>query len=182
MPKKTRRKKRVPKQMGRAATTSAEQTLTRVIASIGFFFILTPFVFFSELSAAQSNPASRELLEWCIGINIFTVILRLAINAQVNQLKGPIFNDKAVHRKFRRYLVAIVALSIFSNLVLLIPIVYNRGYIDRSLAYLRVHGITNKFALGISFSLAAIVSGVIGNAAYDVLKHFLLKSFQKRET
>lgn len=173
------RQRNQAKRVRRRATTRAEQTLTKIIGLIGFFFIFTPFTFFPELKAAQSSSSSRELLELCISINIITVILRVIINAQVRQLESPIFDDEAVHRKFRRYLIAHVALSIFSNLVLLIPILYNRGFIDRWVNWLQAHGVTNSLALGLSFSVAAIISGVIGNSAYYMLKQFVLRAVEK---
>jgi hypothetical protein len=163
-------------------TSEQQKKLTRLIAQLGLILTVTPFMtgHYLYVHDDELTGFSRELLWWCTGVSMFTVFWRLGINIEVRELKGDIFADDTVHRKYRRCLVWIVALAIFSNLVLLIPILYMQGHITRWAAYLPAASIAKeRLALTISFSVAAIISGVVGNFAYDVLRHLVQKSFTK---
>ena len=182
MGKKGRHKtrKRLNKSVEEQPTTEEQKKLTRIIGNIAFFLVLTPFLIVNAYPArGEMSDFGRDLQSWCAGIFIFSAISKIFINREV-RLLGEVFSNERVHAKFRRLLIVHLATSIFGNLVILIPVLYFKGYITQWATYLPGADIVeDKTAIAVSFCVAAIVSSIAGNSAYDVVKHFVLKSFRK---
>lgn len=176
-----RNKKEIVKTIPPVSTEQIK--LSRVIANIGMFLVLTPIFFGSQfiLHKDKLSQFGQELQNWCLGILMLTVVIKIGVNREV-QVLGDIFANEKVHKKFRHYLVIHIALSIFGNLVMLIPFLYSKGYITHWISYLPGKEVVeNQTAIIISFCVAAIISSVAGNSAYDIVKYFVLKSFNKSD-
>ncbi len=87
--------------------------------------------------------------------------------------------------EFRRRSTTFLALLIFINIVAAFPLLYTYGYVPRAANWIQsvMPGkitISNNIYIGASFAIAAVVSGILGNLAYDILKHFVMKRLQRK--
>jgi uncharacterized membrane protein len=81
--------------------------------------------------------------------------------------------------RYRRLGIATITVSIFVNILGLIPLLYGKGYIARLANFLPGREqLGNKLSLAVAFVLGAIISGVLGNAAYDLLKFVIRKMIE----
>jgi hypothetical protein len=119
-----------------------------------------------------------------LSISMFVVLAVIKIKVQMNTLQ--LFNrpNPLIHQKFRRAAVSLLALSIFMFLVLAIPILYVHGYVSQFSNWIQQwlparQKIGEKSSLAIAFVLGAIVSGVLGNLAYDILKWAVKNKLKK---
>jgi uncharacterized membrane protein len=108
------------------------------------------------------------------------------ISARLNLYAKRVFNypvSPAVDiPKYRKIGVLNIALSIFIIILALIPILYAEGYISRLSNLLPgKEQLGDKLSLAIAFGLGAIISGVLGNAAYDLLKFVVRKIMEQNE-
>lgn len=116
---------------------------------------------------------------------VFLVTAAVKISLQVNTLRlfiGPTL-DPQIHQKFRRRAVGLLTLSFFMIVVMAMPILYLHGYITQFSRWLQTwlpgkQIISGKVSLVIAFVAGAIVSGILGNLAYDVLK-FVFRKLRK---
>jgi len=84
--------------------------------------------------------------------------------------------NQAAHLEFRKYMVWLLTLSFFANALAILPILYVKGYITRLAALLPgKEQVGPKVSLSLAFGAGAIVSGVLGNLSYDLLKFFYRK-------
>ena len=114
----------------------------------------------------------------------FCLVYVMKINFQANTLRlfeGP-FRDSRIHQKFRRRASALLALSFFQIAVTAFPILYLHGYVGQFTTWLQSWSpgkqLGEKFSISTGFVVAAIVSGILGNFAYDILKH-IFKNIRK---
>lgn len=82
--------------------------------------------------------------------------------------------------KYRKIGVWHVTITTFLNIVVVIPALYINGYLTRLIALVPwVETLNGKLSLSLAFVAGAVVSGVLGNFAYDVLK-FIFKRMAER--
>jgi hypothetical protein len=113
------------------------------------------------------------LLDW---MSIVFVLALVGIFIQIRGLFSPSMPFLTDPKKFRRYGIFLLALAIFINVLAWVPILYANGYIARLLNLLPgKEELGDKVSLVIAFGLGAIISGVLGNFAYDILKHLFKK-------
>jgi hypothetical protein len=116
------------------------------------------------------------LLNW---MTIIIVLGGLGAAIQIRGWSGPSIPFLTNPKKFRRYSVFLLALAIFINVMVWVPILYANGYINRLSNLLpSKQALGDKASLAIAFGLGAIISGVLGNFAYDILKYIFRKMAQ----
>lgn len=88
-------------------------------------------------------------------------------------------------KEARSIVVRQLSVAIFILIDIAMPSLYMYGYIDsltsrlQSLSPLK-HKISENFSIGFAFVLGAIVSGILGNFSYDVLKFVVSKVVTKK--
>ena len=84
-------------------------------------------------------------------------------------------------RAYRRRAVFLLALAIFANIMSGAPIIYASGVFNFIISRLPARQtFGTKFYLAASFIAGAICAGVLGNLAYDILKHLARRIREKK--
>jgi len=149
--------------------------ISRIITVIGMITFL-PVIFLSS----SYNPAAVSS-GWYVIIGCFvTIIVLTTIVCIVGTRNRLLISQLHVTRddlaKYRRGGKTILASFFLIIIVGLIPGLHSRGYISKLTELFPGEGsVGNKLPLGVAFALGAIVSGVLGNFAYDGLKWLLRK-------
>jgi hypothetical protein len=103
------------------------------------------------------------------------------LKERIRNLEAPAFTDQKVRLKVRRYLVTLLTVSFFSNVAMLIPVLHMRGYIAAFVAMLPTkEQLGSKTFLGLSFVAGAVISGILGNLAYDLMRFAVRKILERR--
>ena len=177
--RKTRPKRRSNKQ---TSTGTLSQTDLIVIQRIGAINALIPYLgFFSAFyllydgifNHAKIAEAAGWLFYVCSGSAVPFMLIGIHLSKLAKQEREKPRINLARHRKLGIWTMAI---SIFVNILGLMPLLYGAGYISRLAKFLPGRElIGNKLSVGIAFVLGAVVSGVLGNLAYDGLR-FLVRT------
>jgi uncharacterized membrane protein len=116
-----------------------------------------------------------------VGISIPLMHLNVHLSDFSNEiLYSPVLQQITV-TKYRKIGVWILTLSTFINILWLIPILYVEGYISYLSNLLPgKEQFEDSLSLATAFGLGAIISGVIGNAAYDLLKFIIRKMIERK--
>lgn len=175
MPNRKRRRKPVtpPTPKPPPLPTLQQAKLTAAITKLNRLLTLLPaiplmYIFYDFPNMVRN---AGRLLIVCLLLNLFIVGIKLPLNLQARKLGIEKYLDQGVHLEFRRYVVTLLGLSFFSNVVVLMPILYVRGYITRLASLLPgKEQLGSNASLALAFIAGAIVSGILGNLSYDLLK------------
>jgi hypothetical protein len=124
---------------------------------------------------------SRWLILFSITVCILGgLIARRVLGVEHTLLQPNPYSSNPIEARKRG--VWFLSLSVFVNIAAWMPILYAWGYIDRLASHLPgKEQLGNKLSLGVAFGLGAILSGVLGNAAYDLLKYIFRKMLEGKE-
>ena len=109
---------------------------------------------------------------------LFLVVMtvKLWLDRKASSFGYTPYSNQSAHREFRKYMVWLLTLSFFANAVVLVPILYVKGYVTQLAALLPgKEQLGPKVSLSLAFAAGAIASGVLGNLSYDLLKYFYRK-------
>jgi hypothetical protein len=85
-------------------------------------------------------------------------------------------------KAYKRRAVFLLALAIFGNLAVWVPIIYAYGAFDWLIERLPARQtLGTNFYIGVAFVAGAVTSGVLGNLAYDILKYYARKVREKQK-
>jgi hypothetical protein len=185
MAKNKRRKSSRKKPVARppVTPTAGQQTLTKVISNVSFYMSITPAIpFMYMMSRDYGISTERNNLLWASAlIYLGVVFIKSRIHARIRALPMDTYANQSIHRKFRSYSVWLIVLSIFTNISVLVPILYYEGYLTKWAALLPGKTVlSNNMSIGIAFGLGAVISGVLGNLAYDILKYAVRKTMERK--
>lgn len=168
------------------APSANELLLARRIARLNSFIAslcLIPALGFGHDIFFQDAKIVRDapwLYAACVAIALCLMYIGLRLNTyKLEILENPVPSAVSVAR-YRKRGVWNIAVSIFINILGLIPILYVNGYISRLATLLPgKERLGDKLSLGVAFGFGAVVSGVLGNLAYDVLKFVVRKMMER---
>lgn len=86
-------------------------------------------------------------------------------------------------KAYKRRAVFLLALAIFGNIAVLVPIIYAYGAFDWLIERLPARKtLGTNFYIGVAFVAGAVTSGVLGNLSYDILKHYARKVRERQKS
>jgi hypothetical protein len=175
MPNRKRRRKPVKPLIHKAPPlpTLQQAKLTAAITKLNRFLTILPVIPMTYITYDFLNMVRNagKLLIVCLLLNLFIFGIKLPLNLQARKIGIEKYLDQGVHLLFRRYVVTLLGLSFFSNVVVLMPILYVRGYVTWLASLLPgKEQLGSNASLALAFVAGAIVSGVLGNLSYDLLK------------
>lgn len=186
MAKKHRRKRfhKQPIPRAKAAPTTKNQKLTTAaIAVLSAYLGWSPIVpaIYLMVHVREIDTVTQNLMAICFLLYGLITAGKPQLKEKIRNLETDAFTDQKAHLKIRRYLVALLAVSFFSNAAMLIPVLYMRGYIAAFVTKLPSREqMGNKTFLLVSFVAGAVVSGILGNLSYDFIK-FVAKKISERK-
>jgi hypothetical protein len=158
--------------------------LARINSFIGILILLPGAYGFYDAIYRDSMVVrvSGRLFYVCVAdALVLFVIGRLLDSFGKRFLKNPLDPTGDV-AKYRKLGVWQIAISIFIVFLAVLPIIYANGYIARLSNLLPgKEQLGNKLSLGAAFGLGAILSGVLGNFAYDALKFVVRKMMERKK-
>lgn len=195
MPKSKRRRKRSKLQAPERPTRrpspkvvsaiAAEQVIARRLIKILFILAMImayPFAYLYssyDLSAVMKTSAFYLFL-LCMGLLPALASVQMWLGHQDKKRISAPHPSQADLAKYRRNGRWILSLSLFMNIVALIPPLHAKGYISKLGQWVPgKEGLGNKVSLAVAFGAGAIVSGVLGNLAYDIVKVIVRRSLGK---
>lgn len=133
--------------------------------------------------------ATKPPHSWWIYASLGTLVVLTFIGRRLQKRAAPgsdvmtqVLKDPT---EFRRKATTFLALLILQNIVAAFPLLYWYGFFTWAANWVqsflpRSLAISENIYIGASFVIAAVVSGILGNFAYDILKHFIMKTLQRR--
>jgi hypothetical protein len=123
------------------------------------------------------QEGAGKFVEWILAAQGFLVPISIYLNFG--------FRTPTAHgddaKGYKRRAVILLAMAIFINLTSWLPIIYALGYFNVFLNLFPGRELLGKWlSLGLAFSLGAIISGVLGNFTYDILKFAFRKMLEKK--
>jgi|KBSSwiStaDraftv2_1062776.scaffolds.fasta_scaffold1184135_1 hypothetical protein len=181
--KKRRKQKRKPTPRPRAYTPAEYwkrnplvHSLVKVHRSITFIAAI-PLAYLLINSGRLFNKMPG-LLYASITIICVSSFLKIPVRNALVKLYSP--STPISDAKYHFMAVLGLTLNIFAVVAMVIPILHDYGYIERSLALVpSTTKIGMTTAVVLAFVGGAAVSGIIGNFTYDVVKYVVLKKMGK---
>jgi hypothetical protein len=185
MPKRKRRRKPATPPIPKAPPqpTLKQHNLTWAITKLNRIVTLLAGIPLLYIFYDFPNMLRNALWLLIICMVLFNIILslKMRLHFKTRRLGIERYFDQSVHLEFRKHVVSLLGLSFFSNVVALMPILYVRGYISRLTALLPgKEFLSNNVSLTLAFIAGAIVSGILGNLAYDILKYAVRKTIERK--
>lgn len=172
---------RKPKASKPNQVTSSQKTTIAAIWVLCNYLAVAPIIPTIDLMVhvKEIDSVTQNLMAICFGlygaITIGTPQLKQRIRTAQN-----VFTNAKAHRATRRMVVALLAIYIFANIAMWIPVFYLKGYVTVVMRLLPTQQeFGAKAGIALSFVLGAITSGVLGNLAYDIIRFAVLKSKRK---
>jgi hypothetical protein len=142
-----------------------------IYAAIMFFVI--PLVYsFVDLEVLLRTP----MFYVCMGLLVVLAgVQGLIVRHDRKRISAP-RPSQADLAKYRRNGRWLFSLTFLMDMVLFLPFLYTKGYLHKLYEWLpgkQIFG--EKLSFGLAFVVASIISGILGNAAYDILRFILKK-------
>ena len=190
-PRRKRKSLRMKPPQQQVATAAddlaAEKAIALRLVKIFRFMNILALVF--AVVSFFNLHAIEKAMGWLFYIDYWILIILSATGVLLQKKVAPrsdvmtqILIDPTV---FRRMSTTFLALLVFQNVVAAMPLLYIYGYVTLAADWIQsvIPGkitISSNISIGASFVIAAVVSGVLGNLAYDILKHFVMKRLQRK--
>lgn len=181
---KRRKRKHPPKTLVRpqpADNPAALSWIKRIRIFFASIFILMTIVVIYNWRHGYTFKYIYELPFYIVSLYIFAFILSASIlHLIVNKFEQTMPRMKTDLIYARKFALILITYSLIPTALFCMPLIYSSGIVYTLAVYLN----SRMLALGVKFYnlflsfLSLLISGIVGNAAYDLLKR-IIRGFRK---
>jgi len=174
-------------QLAKAAEELASQKAisVRLVNIFRFMSLLALLLIFISLFRIL---IMRPALEWWFYVSQVALIVSTVIGVRLQKRVAPDSDVMTQVTKdpteFRRKASTFLGLLVFQNIAAAFPLLYSLGVITQTANWVQSAlpskpAISDNISIGASFVIATVISSVLGNSAYDILKHFVVRRYRR---